>query len=236
MSCSRLFLRILEFIERKWLARYRNKNRQVEERVDIVSARCNAAGIFETRWQVSRNAFALYRDVLYIIQSASEDGARDNDNPRIRYVGNVYSAKGLYPCARTCQNHRPFLAFCHAFLLQGVGPLYMRKWLGTTVTHLWRLTRLRRRPPRRVEETRIHAWKRRYGAKTRARISGTVKSILRNNGVRLRAFTSSVAIKYATQNRVYGEFDWSPLGALNNRRLFLFVCISTEISVSCITI
>lgn len=97
--------------------------------------------------------------------------------------------------ARTCQSHRPFLAFCHTFLLQGVGPLYMRKWLGTTVTHFWRLTRLRRRPPRRVEEAPIHAWKRR--AKIRARISATVKSILRNNGVRVWAFTRSVAIKYA---------------------------------------
>lgn len=43
--------------------------------------------------------------------------------------------KSIFVCARTCQNHRPFLVFCHAFLLLGVGPLYMRKWLGTTVCH-----------------------------------------------------------------------------------------------------
>lgn len=59
----------------------------------------------------------------------------------------------MFVCTRTCQNHRPSLAFCHAFLLRGVGPLYMRKWLGTTVTHFWRLTRLGRRPSRNLAFT-----------------------------------------------------------------------------------
>lgn len=78
--------------------------------------------------------------------------------------------------------------------------IHERKWLGTTVTHFWRLTRLCRRPSAGSDGTshlRVEVPAR---AKTRARISAAVKSISRNDDVRVRAFTSS-AVKDVTQNR-----------------------------------
>lgn len=69
--------------------------------------------------------------------------------------------------------------------------IHKRKWLGTTVTHFWRLTRLCRRPSAGSDGTshlRVETLAR---AKTRARISAAVQSISRNDDVRVRAFTNS---------------------------------------------
>lgn len=145
----------------------------------------------------------LHRMLWRIYNSQCRWRQNDNDNPGIRHNGNVYSIESLSSPARAHLSEPSAIPglLCHAFLLQGVGPLYTRKWLGTTVTHSWRLTRLRRRPPRRVREPRIYDWEVPARAKTRAGISAAVKSIFRNDGVRIRAFTSSDAVKYGTQNR-----------------------------------